>query len=222
MYQNGGQGGFMGTFIHNDFIGSVMAYGGGYNNEMHVGNETDHTGNWFAGTAAKAAYNLHATKHFIIQPTAFISYNIFGRQNWHTDLGSFGMNSGLLNGINVAPGLNLIYQRETWSAYATFQYMYNINDQVSGHAGNINLPALKMRHGYFQYGIGATKTWKDRLSSYFQFVIRNGGRTGIGFQLGAKYSFDWNLKPKSKSNLKSGSTQTRKTTGERTVIKSVK
>ena len=214
MYQNGGQGGYMGTFIHKDFIGSIMAYAGGYNNQMKVNGENDNTGNWFAGTATKLAYNFHPTKHFIIQPTAFVSYNIFGKQHWNSDFGAVGMNSGLLNGINVAPGLNLIYKRETWSVYATFQYMYNINEQVSGRAANIDVPSLKMRHGYFQYGIGATKTWKDRLSSYFQFNIRNGGRTGVGFQLGLRYSFDWKLKSKSKNP-----TQTQSSSVQKRVLK---
>lgn len=191
MVQNGGQGGFMGTFMKDNFIGSILAYAGGYSNEMQVAGYTDNTGNWFAGTAAKAAYNLRATKHFTIQPTAFISYNIFGKQNWNTDFGVMSMNSGLLNGINVAPGLNLIYARETWSIYGTIQYMFNINDQIGGRAGNVALDNIKMRHGYIQYGIGATKTWKDRLNSYVQVTLRNGGRTGIGFQLGLQYLFDW-------------------------------
>lgn len=196
MYQNGGQGGFMGTFMKDDFIGSILAYGGGYFNEMNVAGYTDNAGNWFAGTAAKLAYNIYATKHFTIQPTAFVSYNIFGRQNWGTDFGSMSMSSGYLNGVNVAPGLNLIYARETWSLYGTIQYIFNINDQIVGRAGNVNLSNIEMRHGYLQYGIGVTKTWKDRFNSYLQITLRNGGRTGIGFQLGAQYLFDW-YKPKS-------------------------
>lgn len=213
MYQNGGQGGFMGTFMKKDFIGSVLAYGGGYNNEMSVAGYTDRTGNWFAGTAAKLAYNLHPTKHFTIQPTAFVSYNIFGRQNWGTDYGAMSMNSGLLNGINVAPGLNFIYAKESWSVYATFQYMYNINDQVGGRAGNVDLASVEMKHGYIQYGVGVTKTWKDRLNSFFQIVFRNGGRTGVGFQLGLNYTFDWLNPSKTKS--------TKATKGEKTIIKSL-
>lgn len=211
MYQNGGQGGFMGTFMKNDFIGSVLAYGGGYNNEMSVAGYTDRTGNWFAGTAAKLAYNLHPTKHFTIQPTAFVSYNIFGRQNWGTDYGAMSMNSGLLNGINVAPGMNFIYAKETWSVYATFQYMYNINEQVGGRAGNVDLASVKMEHGYIQYGLGVTKTWKDRLNSFFQIVFRNGGRTGVGFQLGLNYTFDW-FSPKSNKIPKANASQIKKTT----------
>lgn len=211
MYQNGGQGGLMGTFMKDNFIGSVVAYGGGYNNEMSVAGNTDRAGNWFAGTAAKLAYNFHPTKHFTIQPTAFMSYNIFGRQNWGTDFGSMSMNSGLLNGINVAPGMNFIYSKETWSVYATFQYMYNINEQVGGRAGNVDLASVKMEHGYIQYGLGVTKTWKDRLNSFFQIVFRNGGRTGVGFQLGLNYTFDW-FSPKSNKTPKANASQIKKTT----------
>lgn len=211
MYQNGGQGGLMGTFMKDNFIGSVVAYGGGYNNEMSVAGNTDRAGNWFAGTAAKLAYNFHPTKHFTIQPTAFMSYNIFGRQNWGTDFGSMSMNSGLLNGINVAPGMNFIYAKETWSVYATFQYMYNINEQVGGRAGNVDLASVEMKHGYIQYGLGVTKTWKDRLNSFFQIVFRNGGRTGVGFQLGLNYTFDW-FSPKSNKTPKANASQIKKTT----------
>lgn len=211
MYQNGGQGGLMGTFMKDNFIGSVVAYGGGYNNEMSVAGNTDRAGNWFAGTAAKLAYNFHPTKYFTIQPTAFMSYNIFGRQNWGTDFGSMSMNSGLLNGINVAPGMNFIYAKETWSVYATFQYMYNINEQVGGRAGNVDLASVKMEHGYIQYGLGVTKTWKDRLNSFFQIVFRNGGRTGVGFQLGLNYTFDW-LSPKSNKTPKANASKIKKTT----------
>lgn len=190
MYQNGVQGGLMATFIKHQFISSIMAYGGGYFNEMNVAGNTDRTGNWFAGAAAKIAYNLKATKYFTIQPNVFVSYNIFGKQHWHTDYGVMSMNSGLLNGINVAPGVNFIYGRGTWSIYTTVQYMYNINDHIGGYAGNVNLPSISMRHGYIQYGFGATKLWKDRLNSYLQITFRNGGRTGVGFQLGLRYMFE--------------------------------
>lgn len=228
MYQNGGQGGLMGTFMKDNFIGSVVAYGGGYNNEMSVAGNTDRAGNWFAGTAAKLAYNFHPTKHFTIQPTAFMSYNIFGRQNWGTDFGSMSMNSGLLNGINVAPGMNFIYAKETWSVYATFQYMYNINEQVGGRAGNVDLASVKMEHGYIQYGLGVTKTWKDRLNSFFQIVFRNGGRTGVGFQLALNYTFDWLNPSKTKSTkatkakkIKSNKQSMYQQKGEKTIIKSL-
>ncbi len=188
-YQNGGQGGFMGTWMKDEFIGSILAYGGGYNNEMQVNGITDKTGNWFAGTAAKASYNFHPKKNIILQPNALVSYNIFGKQNWRSGLGSIAMNSGMLNGINVAPGLNLIYGGRDWTVYGTVSYTYNINDQISGKAGDINLPDVKMKHGWIEYGIGATKSWKESFIGYAQVTLRNAGRTGIGFQLGLAYKF---------------------------------
>ena len=111
----------------------------------------------------------------------------------------------MLNGVNIAPGVNFIYARETWNIYLTLQYMYNINEGISGNAGHVQLHDIRMRHGYIQYGIGATKTWKDRFNSYVQLVFRNGGRTGIGVQLGAQYLFDW-YKPKKQNNKKQKNT----------------
>ena len=187
MYQNGGQIGAMGTFMKDDFIGSVLAYAGGYGNQMDVAGYHDHTGNWFAGAATKAAYNFHPTKHFTIQPTLLASYNYFHSQDWYTGFGDMNMNAGRLNGVNVAPGLNLIYGRETWSLYATIQYMFNILGTSSGNAGNVVLPDVRMKRSYIEYGIGATKTWKDRFSAYLQITVRNIGRTGIGFQGGFSF-----------------------------------
>lgn len=191
-YQNGGQLGFMGTFIKDNFVSSHTVYGGGYYNEMHVDGVSDETANWFWGTAHRAAYNWRIKNHFIIQPTAFISYNMFGEQNFHSEFGEMGMKSGMLNGINVAPGVNFIWADDDWSLYAGVQYMYNINEQVSGRAGNVYLPNLHMRHGYIQYGIGGTKNIKDNLASYAQVMFRNAGRTGVAFQIGLQYSFDLN------------------------------
>ena len=191
-YQNGGQLGFMGTFIKDNFVSSHTVYGGGYYNEMHVDGVSDETANWFWGTAHRAAYNWRIKNHFIIQPTAFISYNMFGEQNFHSEFGEMGMRSGMLNGINVAPGVNFIWADDDWSLYAGVQYMYNINEQVSGRAGNVYLPNLHMRHGYIQYGIGGTKNIKDNLASYAQVMFRNAGRTGVAFQIGLQYSFDLN------------------------------
>ena len=189
-YQTGGQLGFMGTFMKNHFISSHTIYGGGYYNEMHVDNVLDNTGNWFWGTAHRFAYNWNIKNHFIVQPTAFISYNMFGEQNLHSDFGDMGMKSGMLNGINIAPGINFIYAERDWSAYIGVQYMYNINEQVSGRAGNVYLPNLAMRHGYIQYGIGGTRNINDDLAAYAQVMFRNAGRTGVAFQLGLQYYFD--------------------------------
>jgi hypothetical protein len=133
------------------------------------------------------ANNFHVNRNFIIQPNALVSYNIFGEQNWNSAYGDIAMNTGMLNGINVAPGLNLIYGRENWSAYFTGLYMYNINDNISGTAGPVHLPSIAMRHGWAEYGFGGTKTWKNRLMGWTQITARNGGRNGIALQAGLSW-----------------------------------
>ncbi len=186
-YQNGGQAGFLGTWYKNNFILGALAYGGVYGNTMDVYGHTDETFNYFAGTAAKASYNIRIHRDFVIQPNLMAAYNYFGQQNWHTNFGQMGMMSGMLHGVNIAPGVNFIWERDTFSAYLTLQYMYNINGASGGRAGNVNLPQLEMERGYIQYGIGFTKKFTDRASGYFQAVLRNVGRTGVGLQAGFMY-----------------------------------
>ena len=186
-YQNGGQAGFLGTWYKNNFIIGGLVYGGIYDNSMDVAGRVDSTFNYFAGAATKLAYNWRFHRDWVLQPNLFVAYNFFGQQNWHSDFGQMGMMSGMLNGVNMAPGLNLIWEKETFSIYATLQYMYNLNGAVGGRAGNVGLPHIYMERGYIQYGLGFTKRFTDRFSGYLQAVFRNVGRTGVGFQMGFNF-----------------------------------
>lgn len=189
MYQNGGQAGVMGTFYKGNFIESLLANVGGYGNDMNVNGTRDQTGNWFAGVASKSAYNISLPKDFILQPNFLISYNAFGNQNWSSNFGNTSMLTNMLNGLNVAPGLNLILNKETWSVYATTQLMFNVMNGCSGSINDISLPTVKMGSTYFSYGLGFTKRFKDRLSVYGQVLFSNGVRTGVGFQGGLQWKF---------------------------------
>ena len=186
-YQNGGQAGFLGTFYKNNFILGGLVYGGVYENSMDVGGHTDNAFNYFAGAATKFAYNWRFHRDWVLQPNLMAAYNFFGQQNWHSDYGQMGMMAGMLNGVNIAPGVNLIWEKETFSIYGTLQYMYNINGAVGGRAGNVGLPQVEMERGYIQYGLGFNKRWGERFSGYLQAVLRNVGRTGVGFQLGFNF-----------------------------------
>lgn len=186
-YQNGGQAGFLGTWYKNNWIIGNLVYGGIYDNVMNVGGHADNTFNYFAGAATKFAYNWRFHRDWVLQPNFMAAYNFFGQQNWHSDYGQMGMMAGMLNGVNVAPGINLIWEKETFSIYGTLQYMYNVNGAVGGQAGNVGLPQLEMERGYIQYGIGFTKKFTDRFSGYLQAVLRNAGRTGCGFQMGFNF-----------------------------------
>lgn len=186
-YQNGGQAGFLGTWYKDNIILGALAYGGIYDNSMDVHGFNDSTFNYFAGAATKASYNIRLHRDWVLQPNLFVAYNYFGQQNWHSRFGQMGMMAGQLNGVNIAPGLNLIWEKETFSAYATLQYMYNINGACGGRAGNVDLPKMEMDRGYIQYGLGINKKFTNRASGYLQAVLRNVGRTGVGFQAGFNY-----------------------------------
>lgn len=189
MYQNGGQGGVMGTFYKNDFITSILINSGGYINDMYANGARDTLGNWFVGASSKSAYNIHLPKDFILQPTLMFAYNYFGAQKWASDYGAISMSTNGMNGLNIAPGVNLILDKNTWSVYATAQLVFNAMNSCTGTAGNIDLPSVKMASTYITYGIGFTKRIKDRLALYGQVMFSNGVRTGVGFQGGLQWKF---------------------------------
>lgn len=188
-YQNGGMGGFMGTFFRGESISSFMAYGGGYGNEMYYDGYRDETGNWYAGCVAISAYNFHPKKNIIIQPILWSAYNIVGKQTWTADYGSVPMSTGYLNGLAIVPGVNAFYGSDTWSVYGTISYLFTINDRVTASAGPVNLQDARLEYGFLQYGVGFIKKIKDRFLAYGQVTIRNGGLTGIAFWGGLSYRF---------------------------------
>lgn len=188
-YQNGGMGGFMGTFFKGESISSIMAYAGGYGNEMQYDGYNDQTGNWYAGCAAISAYNFHPRKNIIIQPILWGAYNIVGKQNWTADYGSVPMSTGYLNGLAIVPGINAFYGFDTWSVYSTVSYLFTINDHVKGAAGPVHVEDGRLEYGFLQYGVGFIKKFKDRFLAYGQVTIRNGGLTGIAFWGGLSYRF---------------------------------
>ncbi len=188
-YQNGGQGGVMGTFMRGEFISSIMAYAGGYNSEMHVEGYKDEVGNWFAGGAIKSAYNYHPRRNIIVQPNVLAMYNAFGKQKWFSDFGQIAMTNDALNGFAVAPGVNVFYGGETWSCYGTIAYYFNFNNATGGTADGYNLDKVHMKYGFLEYGVGFIKNFGERFLGYSQVTLFNGGRTGVGLQAGLAIRF---------------------------------
>ena len=186
-YQNGAQLGMLGTWYKKDLMLGLLTYGGVYGNSTKTLRGDDDAFNYYGGVATKAAYNWKVHSDFAIQPNLLFSYNYFGQENWHSDFGQMGMMSSALHGINLAPGLNLIWEKETFSTYLTVQYMYNLSQAAGGRAGNVNLPHVHMDRGYVQYGLGINKRFSDTFSGYGQVVARNVGRTGVGFQVGVNW-----------------------------------
>ena len=138
-YQNGAQIGFMSSWMKGNFIESALINTGIYGNDMEVSGNSEDAFGYFVGLASKTAYDIPITHYFKIQPALTLSYNMFGKQNFHSDYGNMHMTSGFLNGFNIAPNLNFIWHRENWSAYAQISYAWNLFTGLGGRAGNVEL-----------------------------------------------------------------------------------
>lgn len=187
LYQNGGQGGIMGTFMKGNFIGSLLGYGGGFANHAMINHNSADTGCWFAGTAAKTAYNFNLPHGIVIQPTAMAAYNIFGRQSFGPLRNDMIIDTGYFNGINLAPGVNVIWNKETFSLYGTAQVVFNINAKTPASVNGHHVKDVEMKTAYVEYGVGFKKTFTDRFSAYLQSTFRAGARLGAMFQGGLEF-----------------------------------
>jgi len=189
MTENGAQIGFMSSWMKNKFVETALAYVGLYGTDMDVGARSDDDFNYFFGLASRSTYDMKLGQHFRLQPGVTLAYSMFGKQSWNSDYGNMKMTSGMLNGFNIAPGVNLIWEKESWSMYATLAYVYNINTGIDGTAGNIDLSEMELKTGYLQYGFGLSKTLTERFRMYAQATIRNMGRNGIVCQGGFNWRF---------------------------------
>jgi predicted outer membrane repeat protein len=194
MNQTAFQLGAIGTFTKNKVIVSGLLYGGSYDNNMSMEGKKDSLSNWFFGGAAKYAYNLHIDFTQIIgitlQPNFLGSFNLYGDSKWNSEYGQINMNSGYLKGLNVAPGINFIYNRDTWNAYIKTMYMHNIDTHVDMKAGNVDLSDVSYTgRGYFEYGIGGFVQITDSLSVNAGLISQTGSKANIGLNLCTKFAF---------------------------------
>ena len=186
-YQNGAQIGFMSSWMRGKFIESALINAGIYSNDMDVAGHSENAFGYFAGLASKTAYDIPITHNFKIQPAITLAYNMFGKQNFHSDYGNMHMMTGFLNGVNIAPNVNFIYQKENWSAYAQVSYAWNFFGGLDGRAGNVDLNNVRLSEGYVQYALGMTKSFSDRLDMYAQATFRSMGRAGVVCQGGLNW-----------------------------------
>lgn len=71
--------------------------------------------------------------------------------------------------------------------YLLVSFAWNILDKTRFRANDVYLPELSVKP-YVQYGAGVQKRFSDRLTAFFETVIRNAGREGVYLQLGLRFS----------------------------------
>ena len=65
--------------------------------------------------------------------------------------------------------------------------VWNIMDDTKFKANNVDLPQMSVKP-YIQYGVGVQKRWGEKLTGFFQTMLRNGGRNGVALSLGFRYA----------------------------------
>lgn len=189
MTQNGGTLGATGTIYKDNFFTGVTVSAGAGTGSAYTQYGTDNFSMLTAGIASKTGYNIEFNDgKFILQPTLFLSYSFVNTFDY-TNAAGVRIDSDPLNAFTVMPGLKAVANlKNGWQPYAGISMVWNIMDKTKFMANDVRLPQLSVKP-YVQYGVGVQKTWGDKFTGFVQSMIRNGGRDGIAFQAGLRWTF---------------------------------
>lgn len=185
-FQNGGTVGLEGMlFKGNFFIGGAVSTGV-MSGKIAVGDIMGIVYTFInTGVSTKTGYNFElADGKFIIQPV-FSTSSLFAHTFNHTEY----IEHNTIYDIMLEPGLNFIYKFDNgWQPYAGVSVVWNILSHDDAQFPYGSMQDFSSRC-FVKYGLGVRKTWNDRIGFNFQTFVRNGGRTGVGFQGGVSYAF---------------------------------
>lgn len=150
---------------------------------------TDNFSSLFTGLAAKGGYNFEFKGgEYIIQPNLMLAYTFTNTPDYQTASG-LNITSKPLNAMQIAPGVRLIknLRQKRGQVYFLVNYVQNVMDKTNFTANDTALPQLSIAP-YVEYGIGFQRVWKERFTGFFQTILRGGGRNGVAFQFGFRWS----------------------------------
>lgn len=172
----------------NNFLTLMASVGSSLGNAITPYGE-DHFSSLFAGAAAKGGHNFEFKDgEYIIQPNLMLAYTFTNTPDYTTASG-VNITSKPLNALQIAPGLRLIknMRHEKGQVYLVGNFVYNVMDNTRFTANDVQLPELSIAP-YFEYGIGYQRVWENRLTGFFQTLLRGGGRNGIALQFGLRWA----------------------------------
>ena len=198
MYQNGGTLGITGIAYKGNFFTGLTANVGANVGEANTMFGQENFTMLMTGIASKTGYNFElADGKFVIQPNLLMSYSFVNTFDY-TNAAGVSINSDPLHAIQLEPGIKFIANlKNGWQPYLGVSMVWSIMDNTQFMANTVSLPSLSV-DPYVKYGIGIRKSWGERLVGYFQTYLTNGGRNGVGLQLG----FRWTLGKDSCENVK--------------------
>jgi len=189
IYQNGGTLGLLGMAYKGNFFTGLTINAGASVAEASTMYGNENFVMLMAGIASKTGYNWElANGKFIIQPSWLMSYSFVNSFDYHNAAG-VNMHSSPLHAIQLQPELKFIGNlKNGWQPYASVAMVWNIMDDTKFKANDVSLPELSVKP-YVKYGVGVRKTWGERFTGFFQTYLTNGGRNGVGLQVGLTWAF---------------------------------
>ena len=189
IYQNGGLIGGTAVFYKNNFFGGITANVGAMQGEASTMFGRDEINLLTAGAAIKTGYNWELFNgKFIVQPNVLAAYTFVNTFDYTTKAG-VRIKSDPLNAITAAPGVKFIGNlKNGWQPYLSVSVVMNFLDETKFSANEVTLPEMSIKP-YVLYGVGVQKRWGERFTGFIQTMFRSGGRNGVGFNLGLRWSF---------------------------------
>ena len=200
IYQNGGTLGLVGMAYKGNFFTGLTANTGASVGEAQTGFGQDNFTMLMAGIASKSGYNIEFAKgKLIIQPNFTMSYSFVNTFDYHSAAG-VSIHSDPLHAIHLEPGIKIIGNlKNGWQPYGSVSMIWNIMDKTEFMANEVNLPELSVKP-FVKYGVGVRKSWGERFTGFFQTYLTNGGRNGVGIQLGFRWMLGDKSTPKKTTN----------------------
>lgn len=188
IYNNGGLIGADAVFYKGNFFSAWTANVGANVAEASTNSGRDDFTMLNTGIAEKTGYNFETLERkLIIQPSLLMSYTFVNTFNY-TTASNLHMNSDPLHAIHIEPQIKFIGNFKNYlQPYISVSMIWNVIDHAKFQADDVYLPNLSVKP-YVQYGIGVQKRWGDRVTGFFETMIRNGGRNGVALQLGLRLS----------------------------------
>lgn len=188
IYNNGGLIGIEGAFYKGNFFTVWTANVGANSAEASSGFGAENFAMLNTGIAQMSGYNFETVKRkLIIQPSVITSYSFVNTFSYTAPSG-VNINTEPLHAVQIEPRIKLIGNFKNYlQPYISVSMIWNIIDHARFQANDVYLPALSVEP-FVQYGAGVQKRWADRLTGFFETMIRNGGRSGIALQLGLRIS----------------------------------
>lgn len=186
---NGGLLGLTQTFYKGNFWTAITASAGATVGETSNMYGTDNFVSLLAGVGSKTGYNFEFQEgKFIFQPIMFMNYTFVNTFDY-TNSAGVKIDSEPLHTIQLNPSIRFIANlKDGWQPYASVGMVWNLLNQTDTTANGITLPDMHIKP-YVEYGLGVQKRWAERFTAFFQTMIRNGGRNGVAFTGGFRWSF---------------------------------